>query len=103
MMDRTDCRTAGRGRIANPQHMLEATLDEMCALVAGTGGPSAAELAECRGFLRSQAELLSDSQKLTQIAGGPKAMVPPSTDPRQRARENLALVLYNHNDFITIR
>ena len=38
-------RVAGRGRIATPQHMLDASLDEMCALVAGTGGPSADELA----------------------------------------------------------
>jgi pyruvate,water dikinase len=39
-------RVAGRGRIASPLHMLEATLDEMCALVNGTGGPTADELAE---------------------------------------------------------
>jgi pyruvate,water dikinase len=38
-------RVASRGRIATAQQMLEATLDEMCALVAGGGGPSADELA----------------------------------------------------------
>jgi pyruvate,water dikinase len=38
-------RVAARGRIAEPAHMLEATLDEMCALVTGTGGPPADELA----------------------------------------------------------
>ena len=38
-------RVASRGRIATPQQMLDASLDEMCALVAGTGGPSADELA----------------------------------------------------------
>ena len=38
-------RVAGRGRIASAQHMLDAGLDEMCALVAGSGGPSADELA----------------------------------------------------------
>jgi len=38
-------RSATRGRVATPQHMLEASLEEMCALVAGTGGPSAGELA----------------------------------------------------------
>ncbi|MGH7787376.1 MAG: PEP-utilizing enzyme [Candidatus Binatia bacterium] len=38
-------RVAGRGRIATPHQMLEASLDEMCALVAGTDGPSADELA----------------------------------------------------------
>jgi phosphohistidine swiveling domain-containing protein len=39
-------RVASRGRIATPQQMLDASLDEMCALVAGTGGPSADELAK---------------------------------------------------------
>ncbi|HEX4652206.1 MAG TPA: PEP-utilizing enzyme, partial [Granulicella sp.] len=38
-------RIADRGRIATPHQMLDASLDEMCALVAGTGGPSADELA----------------------------------------------------------
>ena len=38
-------RVAGRGRIASAQQMLDASLDEMCALVAGSGGPSADELA----------------------------------------------------------
>src|SRR6476469_6559229 len=38
-------RITTRGRLAGPQQMLDASLDEMCALVAGTGGPSAEELA----------------------------------------------------------
>jgi pyruvate,water dikinase len=38
-------RVASRGRIAVPQQMLDASLDEMCALVAGNGGPFADELA----------------------------------------------------------
>jgi len=65
--------------------------------------PSGAELDECQKFLKLQAELLHEPEKLAPLAGGPKATVPPSADPIQRARENLALVLYNHNDFITIR
>lgn len=39
-------RVASRGRIAAPQHLLDASLDEMCALVAGTGGPTADDLAQ---------------------------------------------------------
>jgi pyruvate,water dikinase len=39
-------RVASRGHIATPVQMLDASLDEMCALVAGTGGPSADELAK---------------------------------------------------------
>ncbi len=38
-------RAVAKGRIATPQHMLDASFDEMCALVTGTGGPSADELA----------------------------------------------------------
>jgi pyruvate,water dikinase len=39
-------RVASRGRIATAQQMLDASFDEMCALVGGTGGPSANELAK---------------------------------------------------------
>jgi len=39
-------RVASRGRITTPQQMLDASVDEMCALVADTGGPSADELAQ---------------------------------------------------------
>jgi pyruvate,water dikinase len=39
-------RVAKRGRIATAQQMLDASLEEMCALVAGPGGPSADELAK---------------------------------------------------------
>jgi pyruvate,water dikinase len=38
-------RITKRGRLAGPHQMLDASLDEMCALVAGGGGPSADELA----------------------------------------------------------
>ncbi len=38
-------RVADRGRLATPHQMLDASLDEMCALVAGIDGPSADELA----------------------------------------------------------
>jgi hypothetical protein len=64
--------------------------------------PSTAELTECRDFLETQAQLLHDPTKLSAIAGGPNATVAAATDPTQRARENLTLVLYNHNDFVTI-
>ena len=39
-------RVASRGRISMQQQMLEASLDEMCALVSTAGGPSADELAK---------------------------------------------------------
>jgi hypothetical protein len=65
---------------------------------------SASELAACEKFLSEQTQLLSDPKKLTTYGGGAAAApVPPSTVPHQRARENLILVLMNHNDFVTIR
>jgi hypothetical protein len=65
--------------------------------------PSEAELRECLTFLASQTNLFDTPEKLTAVAGGPKPRVAPSDDPAQRARENLTHVLFNHNDFITIR
>jgi pyruvate,water dikinase len=43
-------RVAKKGRIARPEHMLEAGVDEMGALVEGKGGPSAEELAKRAEF-----------------------------------------------------
>jgi rifampicin phosphotransferase len=38
-------RLASRGRIQDAEHLVDASFDEMVALLSGTGGPSAAELA----------------------------------------------------------
>ncbi|MFM7037615.1 MAG: DUF1553 domain-containing protein [Planctomycetaceae bacterium] len=63
--------------------------------------PAAAEITACETFL-SDAAAAADSG--TVYTTGPEtARLPPSTDPRQRARENLLLVLFSHNDFVTIR
>jgi len=61
------------------------------------------ELDACREFLASQRKLLSEAGSLTPIAGGPKPEVAPSRDSHQRSRENLILVLFNHNDCVTVR
>jgi len=45
-------RVANRDRIATPYQMLDASLEEMCALVTGAGGPSADELGR-RGEYRA--------------------------------------------------
>jgi hypothetical protein len=66
-------------------------------------GPTAAEADQCLAFLKTQAKKLQPGKTLTPIAGGPKPALAPSTDPNQRARENLVHVLMNHNDFVTIR
>ena len=52
-------------------------------------------------FLAKQVKLFQESG----VKGGP---VPasadvPASDPALRARENLVHVLFNHNDFVTIR
>jgi pyruvate,water dikinase len=39
-------RVHDQGRIHDPEHFVDAGFEEMCALVTGTGGPSADELAE---------------------------------------------------------
>lgn len=43
-------RLAAAGRIEDPEHFVDAGFEEMKALVSGTGGPSAAELAERNAF-----------------------------------------------------
>lgn len=65
--------------------------------------PTAPELTECLAFLKSQADTLRAKETLTPFTGGGKAAVEASADPAVRARENLVHVLYNHNDFVTIR
>jgi hypothetical protein len=65
--------------------------------------PTEDELKACLEFLSEQAAKLADSRSLTAFSSGPAASVPPSSDPQQRARENLVHVLFNHNDFVTVR
>jgi len=65
--------------------------------------PTAAERERCERFLREQAEVVKEPGKLQPFPPGPDAVTPPAADPGQRARENLIQVLYNHNDFVTIR
>ena len=40
---------------------------------------------------------------LTPMGAERVSRLQPSTDPRQRAREGLIHVLFNHNDFVTVR
>ncbi len=65
--------------------------------------PHADELVSSEKFLQRQAPLLTDPNKLTRTPTGLATSIPPSTDPRLRARENLVHVLLNHQDFVTIR
>jgi Protein of unknown function (DUF1549)/Protein of unknown function (DUF1553)/Planctomycete cytochrome C len=64
--------------------------------------PSADEQIACVTFLTEQAQRLAGTG-LSPFTAGPAASVAPSSDPKQRTRENLVHVLMNHNDFLTIR
>jgi hypothetical protein len=65
--------------------------------------PTAEERTRCERFLSEQAALVKEPGKLTPFPAGPDAATAPAADPAQRARENLVHVLFNHNDFVTIR
>jgi hypothetical protein len=64
--------------------------------------PKEAEMSDCLQFLEEQAKRLAKPAKL-EVLSSEAGAVGPSSDPRQRARENLVLVLLNHNDFVTVR
>jgi hypothetical protein len=65
--------------------------------------PTDEELKTCLSFLAEQTAGLADSKTLSAFSAGPAATITPSVDPTQRARENLVHVLFNHNDFVTVR
>jgi rifampicin phosphotransferase len=79
-------RAANRGRVATPHQMLDASLDEMCALVAGVGGPSAAELAS-----RAEYRKTYTAKDVPPVLGPPPppppdlAALPPSAGRLMRA------------------
>jgi Protein of unknown function (DUF1553)/Protein of unknown function (DUF1549)/Planctomycete cytochrome C len=61
---------------------------------------SASENAACQRFLQDQAELLKQPERLSRF--NPDAPAQQGSPP-QRARRNLVHVLFNHNDFVTVR
>ncbi|HEY2414810.1 MAG TPA: DUF1553 domain-containing protein, partial [Pirellulaceae bacterium] len=65
--------------------------------------PTGEELAACLEFLADETTALNKSASFTGFTSGPAATVAPSANPSQRARENLIHVLFNHNDFVTVR
>ncbi|MFM7071246.1 MAG: PSD1 and planctomycete cytochrome C domain-containing protein [Planctomycetota bacterium] len=64
--------------------------------------PTAAEIRECRDFLAEQSKAASQPAGPVFPPGMPIRR-PPAADPAQRAFEDLVHVLYNHNEFVTIR
>ena len=79
-------RVAKRGRITIAAHMLDASLDEMCAMVTGTGGPSTDELAK-----RAQYRATYTAKDVPPFLGPPAppppdlAALPPSAGRLMRA------------------
>ncbi|MCH7989721.1 MAG: DUF1553 domain-containing protein, partial [Planctomycetes bacterium] len=65
--------------------------------------PTQEEHTACQDFLQSQAKRLADPKSLTTFSGQITLKVKASTDPHLRARESLVHVLFNHNEFVTIR
>ena len=66
-------RVAARGRIADPLHFIDAGLDEMCALVTGSGGPAAEELARRAAYRTGHT-----AKEVPPVLGPP---APPPPDP----------------------
>lgn len=64
--------------------------------------PTSEELHASLAFLENQRRLLDGNPQPT-FASGVTGKRAPSTKADQRARENLVHVLFNHNDFVTIR
>ena len=66
-------RLAGQARIHDAEHIVDAGFDEMCAMVAGTGGPSADELAA-----RHDVRTSMTAKDVPQVLGDPPS---PPPDP----------------------
>ncbi|MDQ1430630.1 MAG: rifampicin phosphotransferase [Actinomycetota bacterium] len=66
-------RLASRGRVKDPEHMVDATLDEMCSMLSGAAEPSAEELAA-----RADYRATHTSKDAPPFLGDPP---PPPPDP----------------------
>ena len=86
----------GVGKDAN--HFVAATFERILGRA-----PTAEEKAESLEYLQRQASLLTDPRKLTRFEAAVPGEVPPSVEPWLRARESLVHVLFNRNEFVTIR
>jgi hypothetical protein len=62
--------------------------------------PTSAEATVSLEFLARQTKLFQESGLKGAAPASPDV---PATDPALRARENLVHVLFNHNDFVTVR
>jgi hypothetical protein len=65
--------------------------------------PEEAERAACVAYLADQTVRLANQAGLTHFPQGTPSDVPAAAEPHLRARQDLVLVLLNHNDFVTVR
>jgi len=66
--------------------------------------PTDEERTESETYIREQTALYVDAGDLKRFETGEKnEKVPPASDPHLRARESFVHVMFNHNDFVTIR
>lgn len=66
--------------------------------------PTEEEVTDCSQFLDKSTKLFQNRSTLAAFpAASAKATVAASGDPARRARESLVHVLFNHNEFVTIR
>jgi hypothetical protein len=93
-----DSRSTEPGDAASPRRFIDIAFHRILCRE-----PTEEESKSCLEFLDDQNSALADPKSLTAFTSGPAATVPPSTDAVQRAYENLVHVLFNHNDFITVR
>ncbi|HLJ12081.1 MAG TPA: DUF1553 domain-containing protein, partial [Planctomycetaceae bacterium] len=64
--------------------------------------PTDDEKQACLAFLQENAKVVADGAATPFPAGG-QSRRPPASEPHLRSRENLIHVLFNHNDFVTVR
>ncbi|WZO95988.1 PSD1 and planctomycete cytochrome C domain-containing protein [Isosphaeraceae bacterium EP7] len=65
--------------------------------------PEEAERTACVAYLADQTARLANQSGLTLFPQGTPSDVPAAAEPHLRARQDLVLVLLNHNDFVTVR
>lgn len=65
--------------------------------------PSELEMQYSLQFLRQQHQLLTTTPEDQLRLAGNKAIAPAASELAQRARENLTISLFSHNDFVTVR
>jgi hypothetical protein len=83
---------------ATPEKFVTAAFEQVLSRA-----PTSEERLRCERFLRDQADVVRLPAKLSLFPASPANVMPAAVDPVQRARESLIQVLFNHNDFVTVR